>query len=72
VVLEWKVTGADSTELSVDGPGLYGSYGLDASASLFFSCGGTSGSYQTHTYTLTTVGGGSAMSRTLTVKALVN
>jgi hypothetical protein len=72
VVIEWKVTAADSTELAVDGPGLYGSYGPEASETLSFPCEGEPGTDATHTYTLTTVGGGPAASRTLTVKALIN
>jgi hypothetical protein len=71
-MIEWKAVGAQGVDLSVDGPGLYGSYGLIGSETLNFPCDGTPGSYQTHTYTVTTVGGGAAQSKTLTVKAKIN
>ena len=71
-IIEWSVTGADKTQLSVDGPGLYGDYGLQGSQNFMFSCGGTPGTYETHTYTITTVGGDSAATKTITVKALIN
>jgi hypothetical protein len=73
VMLEWSTAGGvASTELSVDGPGLYGSYGASGSETIFFPCGGAPGTMQSHTYTLRTVGGGAQQSQTLTVQARVN
>lgn len=72
VVLEWKVTGADKTTLSVDGPGVYNQYGTQDSATLTFPCNGDPGSYQTHTYTLSGIGPDSTRTRKLTVQAKIN
>jgi hypothetical protein len=72
VVLEWKVTGADKTTLSVDGPGVYNQYGTQDSATLTFPCNGDPGSYQTHTYTLSGLGPDSTRTRKLTVQAKIN
>ncbi|BCJ47341.1 hypothetical protein GCM10010168_70700 [Actinoplanes ianthinogenes] len=72
VVLEWKVTGAEKTTLSVDGPGIYAEYGTKDSATLTFSCGGDPGSYQVHTYLLTAIGPDGTTTKKLTVKAKVN
>ena len=72
VVLEWKVTGADKTTLSVDGPGVYNQYGTEDSATLTFPCSGDPGSHQTHTYTLSGIGPDSTRTRKLTVQATVN
>lgn len=64
ITLTWLVTDADSTELSIDGPGIYQSYpGVQGNYRVPFGCGAGS-----HTYTLTTVGGnGPAATRTLTI-----
>ena len=64
ITLTWEVSDADSTTLSIDGPGVYISYpGVAGSDQVPFSCG--SGQ---HTYTLTTVGGsGEPASKTLTI-----
>lgn len=73
VKLEWKVAGgATGASLSIDGPGLWDSYGVEGSAELPFSCSGQTNTYQTHTYTLSTVGGGPAASQTLPVQALIH
>jgi hypothetical protein len=72
VVLEWKVTGADKTTLSVDGPGVYDQYATEDSATLTFPCNGDPGTYQTHTYTLGAIGPDGTKSRKLTVQAKVN
>lgn len=72
VVLEWRVTGAKSVTLSVDGPGVYDSYGAEDSATITFPCEGTAGNEQTHTYTLAVAGPAGTESRTLTVTAPVN
>ena len=72
VVLEWKVTGADKTTLSVDGPGVYAEYGTEDSATLTFPCSGDPGSSQRHTYTLSAIGPDGTTSKTVTVQAKVN
>jgi len=72
VVLEWKVTGADRTTLSVDGPGVYNEYGTEDSATLAFPCTSDPGTFQTHTYTLSGIGPDGSRSRKLTVQARVN
>lgn len=74
LVLEWKVSGGYEVALSVDNPGVVGSYGrypLTGSQELTFSCGGAPGTTEKHTYTLYTIGGGAQRSRTLTVSAVV-
>jgi hypothetical protein len=72
VVLKWKVTGADKTTLSVDGPGIYNEYATEDAATLSFPCNGEPGTYQTHTYTLRAIGPDGTTSRKLTVQAKVN
>lgn len=64
ITLTWEVSDADSTTLSIDGPGVYNSYpGVAGSDDVPFSCGNGQ-----HTYTLTTVGGsGEPASKTLTI-----
>ncbi len=69
-IVSWQVTGATGVDLSVDGPGLFGSFGPSGSQSFNFSCGGPVGSTETHSYTLTTTGG-MTVSRTLSVSAVV-
>jgi hypothetical protein len=71
VTLEWKVTGAKNVTLSVDGPGVYDTYGATGSATLSFPCGGEPGETVTHTYLLKTVGGGPVRSKSLTASAEV-
>jgi hypothetical protein len=73
-VITWKITGATSAALSVDNPGLVGSYGtyeIEGSETFQFSCGGPVGSTETHTYTIYTVGGGEQHSKTLKVSAKI-
>ncbi|WIM99782.1 hypothetical protein ACTOB_003446 [Actinoplanes oblitus] len=72
VTLEWKVTGADKTTLSVDGPGVYAEYRAKDSATLTFSCGGDPGAYQTHTYLLTAITPDGTRTKKLTVQAKIN
>jgi hypothetical protein len=72
VKLEWKVTGADAASISIDGPGLYGTYEPEKSDTFPFSCGGPANSMQTHTYLLKTVGGGEPQTKEITVSARVN
>jgi hypothetical protein len=70
VTLEWKVTGADKVTISVDGPGVYGTYSTEGSETFTFSCGGAAdGETVKHTYLLKTVGGGSTRSKQLTATA---
>ncbi|MFG2045678.1 hypothetical protein [Dactylosporangium sp. NPDC048998] len=60
VIIKWKVTGATGVGLSVDNPDLPGSYGnypATGTETFTFSCGGPVGSVETHTYTITTIGG---------------
>lgn len=72
VTLEWKVTGADKATISVDGPGIYDTYGVKDSVTLNFPCSGDPGSYQSHKYLLTAIGPDGTKTRTITVKAKVN
>ena len=72
VTLEWKVTGADAAAISIDGPGLYGTYEPEKSDTFPFSCGGEPGTTQKHTYLLQTVGGGETQTKEITVSARVN
>ncbi len=62
--LTWRVAFADGATLAVDGPGLYKSYtGVAGQENAPFSCGGES-----HSYTLTTMGGnGPPVSQTLVI-----
>ncbi|MEJ3743382.1 hypothetical protein WEI85_08855 [Actinomycetes bacterium KLBMP 9797] len=71
VTLSWKVTGADQVTLSVDGPGVYDTYGIEGSATINFPCAGEPGETVTHTYLLKTVGGGAVKSKQLTASAEV-
>jgi hypothetical protein len=70
-VIEWKVTGAHQVELAVDGPGLYNTYGASGTETFTFGCGGSPGTVETHTYKLTTVGGGAERSKTISAGATV-
>ncbi|MGN9908167.1 hypothetical protein ACTMTJ_11535 [Phytohabitans sp. LJ34] len=70
VILEWKVTGTDKVTISVDGPGIYGTYPAEGSETFTFSCGGHDpGETVRHTYLLKTVGGGSVKSKQLSATA---
>ncbi|SES15770.1 hypothetical protein [Actinokineospora terrae] len=74
VVIAWKVSGADGAAISVDSPGMYGSYGSDYAASgqleLSFPCDTTPGK-TTHTYTVWPKGA-KTVSQSLTVSATNN
>lgn len=74
VTLTWSTARTGKTTISVDGPGVYDTYGSSDSVTLNFPCGDSSpGSYQSHTYKLTAIGSdGSTRTKTLTVKAKVN
>ncbi|BCB86105.1 hypothetical protein Psuf_034180 [Phytohabitans suffuscus] len=70
VVLEWKVTGVEQVTISVDGPGVYGTYPAEGSETFTFSCGGAAdGETVKHTYLLKTVGGEPVRSKQLTATA---
>ena len=75
LIIKWKITGADSAALSVDDPthtpGTYGPEALSGTESFGFSCAGPTGSIETHTYAIYTVGGGPQKSKTLKVSAKV-
>ena len=64
ITLKWEVTYAESTSLSIDGPGVYLTYpGVANSPKVPFSCGAGG-----HTYTLTTIGGnGQPAAKTLSI-----
>lgn len=64
ITLKWEVTDAESTSLSIDGPGVYLTYpGVANSPKVPFSCGAGE-----HSYTLTTIGGnGAPAAKTLTI-----
>ncbi|MCP2268532.1 hypothetical protein [Actinokineospora diospyrosa] len=74
VVIAWKITGAEGAAISVDSPGMYGSYGSDYAASgqleLSFPCETTPGK-TTHTYTVWPKGL-KTVSQSLTVSATNN
>jgi hypothetical protein len=72
-IVEWKVTGTDKVTISVDGPGIYGTYGASGEQSFTFGCGDWEpGEKAKHTYLLMTVGGGDVAKKTLTATATVN
>jgi hypothetical protein len=71
LVIEWKVTGATQVELAVDGPGAYNTYGAQGSETFMFSCNGAPGRVETHTYKITTIGGGHARTKTISASATV-
>lgn len=56
ITLEWKVNGASQVTISIDGPGIYGTYPATSTEQFNFACSGNAGDTQTHTYLLRTVG----------------
>jgi hypothetical protein len=73
VVVEWKVTGTDEVTISVDGPGVFGTFGATGEQSFAFGCGDKKpGEKAKHTYLLMTVGGGDVAKKTITATATVN
>ena len=63
VTLTWATQNASGVDLSVDGPGLYGSYGPSGSQTLTVTCNGS-----THTYQLTAKGAqGQTVTKTVSV-----
>jgi hypothetical protein len=75
LIIEWKISGAESGALSVDDPtgtpGTYGPADLKGTQEFTFSCGGPVGSVEKHTYALYTVGGGKQRSKTISATAKV-
>jgi hypothetical protein len=75
LVIEWKISGADSGALSVDDPtntpGTYGPVALAGTEEFAFTCKGPVGSTETHTYAIYSVGGGAQKSKSFTVSAKV-
>jgi hypothetical protein len=63
IAFTFTSTGATNVRLDIDG-GLYGTYGPSDTLSLAFPCSGPENSTVTHTYTFTTIPGGT--SKTLT------
>ncbi|GIF53216.1 hypothetical protein DFJ67_2492 [Asanoa ferruginea] len=73
VTVEWKVTGTDKVTISVDGQGIYDTYGASGSQSFSFPCGDWDpGQTAKHSYLLMTVGGGPVAKKTITATATVN
>ncbi len=68
-VLEWAVVNVTEVTISIDGPGLFGTYDATSTQTLPFSCGGQTNTTYKHTYTLRTVGGGPVQTQTITVEA---
>lgn len=72
-IIEWKVSGATGAALSVDNPGVVGSYrsyhDTSGSETLPFSCGGAA---EKHTYTIYTTGGSPQRSQTITASVAAN
>jgi hypothetical protein len=71
VTIEWKIVNADGTRLLLDGD-LYADYGLQGSETLSFPCNEPPETIQTHTYKITTLGGGAAKSATVKAESRVN
>jgi hypothetical protein len=55
VTIAWSVSGASKVTISVDGPGVYGTYDATGDLTLSFGCD-KSTTMSTHTYLLTVVG----------------
>jgi hypothetical protein len=71
--VEWRVTGTDKVTISVDGGGIYDTYGASGSQSFSFPCGDWDpGQTAKHTYKLMTVGGGPVAQKTITATATVS
>jgi hypothetical protein len=63
VTLTWATQNASGVDLSVDGPGLYGSYGPSGIQTLAVACNGN-----THTYRITAKGTqGQTVNKTVSV-----
>jgi hypothetical protein len=63
IELKWSTSGASKVTLSIDGPGIFGTYPAGAHDSLFpLACDG-----HTHTYTLTASANGAVATKTISV-----
>lgn len=71
LVLEWRVTGADTVALSIDGSGIYDTYPAKDDDTFSFACAGEPGDIERHTYLLTATGGGQIATAQLVVEAEV-
>lgn len=72
IELEWKVTGGpNEVTISIDSPGIFGTYKAEHAEKFPFACGGASGTTQKHTYLLK-VPGYPALQQTITGEARVN
>jgi hypothetical protein len=71
-VLEWSAVNVDQVTISIDGPGLFGTYDPTFEHAFPFGCGGASGTMAKHKYTLRTKGGGAEKSQTIEIEARVN
>lgn len=70
VVLEWEVAGGPTqVTISIDGPGLFGTYAIKHEETFNFTCAEVSNKVTKHTYTLRTVGGPQEKQQTITVEA---
>jgi hypothetical protein len=70
-VIAWTSTGTTNVTLSIDNPGIYGTFPPTGSTELpFGGCTGPDGSTVSHTYTFTTVPGG--VTRTVTLTAIAH
>lgn len=71
-VVTWHVPGVTKVTLSVDGPGIYDTYGPNGSQPFNFGCGGAVGSTETHNYTLRgTTPSGVIVVKTVSASAVV-
>ncbi|WP_213456168.1 hypothetical protein [Rhizomonospora bruguierae] len=73
VTVEWKVTGASTVTISIDGPGIFDTYPMaKGTATLPFPCSGSAGDKQQHTFMLATAGEMPRITKSITVSATVN
>lgn len=71
IELEWKVAGGPTqVTISIDSPGLFGTYSATHTETFPFGCGGTSGTIQKHNYILKVLG--TNLQQTITGEARVN
>jgi hypothetical protein len=70
VVLEWSAVNVDQVSISIDGPGIFGTYDPTYSHEFAFPCGSEKGTYK-HKFTLRTIGGGTVREQTLELEAKV-
>lgn len=69
--LEWKITGGPTeVTISIDGPGIFGTYTAVHTETFPFTCSGPSNTTQQHKYTLKVPG--TSLQQTLPVEAHIN